>query len=123
MQMTHTGGTAAVGGVAAVAALLEALSVGTLVSTWQPLTAERLALATRCEKGTMMFWNTELLLAASMRRILRRSGRNDQDNHAKGSPHHPGAPSTEHLVDALMEGRFPNLFCPLALITYWATQR
>ena len=38
----HTGGTAAVGGVAAAAADLEALRVGTLLRTWQPATAGRL---------------------------------------------------------------------------------
>ena len=65
MQIAHTGGTAVVGGVAAVAALLEALSVGTLFRTWQPGTVARLELTRRCEKGATMSWNTELLLAAS----------------------------------------------------------
>ena len=65
MQIAHTGGIAAVGGVAAAAALLEAPSVGTLFRTWQPGTTGRLALARRCEKGATVSWNTELLLAAS----------------------------------------------------------
>ena len=65
MQKAHTGGIAAVGGVAAAAALLEALSVGTLFRTWQPGTVGRLELARRCEKGATTSWNTELLLAAN----------------------------------------------------------
>ena len=57
------------GGVADVAADLEALRVGTLLRTWQPGTAARLGLAffwaRRCEKGARMSWNTVLLLAAN----------------------------------------------------------
>ena len=64
----HTGGTAVVGGVAATAADLEALRVGTLLRTWQPETAARFGLAFFCarrrEKGCRMSLNTELLLAA-----------------------------------------------------------
>ena len=60
------------GGVAAAAADLEPLSVGTLLRTWQPETAARSGLALRCaslaEKGARMSRNTELLLAARMRR-------------------------------------------------------
>jgi len=63
-----TGGTAAVGGVAAAAADLEPLRVGTLLRTWQPGTAERLGEAFFCaslaEKGARISWKTVLLLAA-----------------------------------------------------------
>ena len=55
-----------------MAADLEPLSVGTLLRTWQPETAARLGLAFLCaslaEKGARMSRNTELLLAARMRR-------------------------------------------------------
>ena len=55
-----------------MAADLEPLSVGTLLRTWQPETAARLGLAFLCaslaEKGARMSRNTELLLAAPMRR-------------------------------------------------------
>ena len=69
-----TGGTAVVGGVAATAADLEPLRVGTLLRTWQPGTAARLGLAFFCarrrEKGARMSWNTVLLLAARHRQTL-----------------------------------------------------
>ncbi len=89
-----TGGTAAVGGVAAAAADLEPLRVGTLLRTWQPGTAARLGEAFFCaslaEKGARTSWKTVLLLAAHthkgfwiFRAIMRRCPESSETVHMR----------------------------------------